>query len=421
MDRDEALRLLRGGPEGIAEWNRKRLSGEEIPDLSDIDLRSARLDGASLDRACLIDARLEGARLVGASLQAAILDGASLDDALLDGVRLYSASLIRVSFVRARLVRARLDGTLLVGANLVGAGLQAAILDDVSLDDAILDRAGLVDASLQRARLVGARLVGARLDGARLVGANLDRAILDGAHLDGADLTSANCQRTTFGDLDLSTAQGLEAVEHRAPSILGIDTIIRSGGNIPETFLRGCGVPDAWIANIPALIGAMKPIQFYSCFISYSTADEDFARRLHSRMRDERLNVWFAPEDMKGGDKVRDQIDRAIHLQDRLLLVLSDTSMRSAWVEHELRTALRREQVEGRKVLFPIRVAPFEEVKAWECFDTDTGRDMARQVREYHIPDFSGWKDHDSFEAGFARLLRDLKAEAERADAGQGG
>ena len=32
-------------------------------------------------------------------------------------------------------------------------------------------------------------------------------------------------------------------------------------------------------------------------------------------------------------------------------------------------------------------------------------------MREYPIPDFSNWRDHDSFEAAFARLLDDLKAD----------
>jgi hypothetical protein len=39
-----------------------------------------------------------------------------------------------------------------------------------------------------------------------------------------------------------------------------------------------------------------------------------------------------------------------------------------------------------------------------------TGVDLAEEVRQYFIPDFSNWKDHDAFEASFARLLRDLKA-----------
>jgi hypothetical protein len=36
---------------------------------------------------------------------------------------------------------------------------------------------------------------------------------------------------------------------------------------------------------------------------------------------------------------------------------------------------------------------------------------MAAEVREYLNPDFANWKDHDAFEAGFAKLLEALKAE----------
>ena len=32
-------------------------------------------------------------------------------------------------------------------------------------------------------------------------------------------------------------------------------------------------------------------------------------------------------------------------------------------------------------------------------------------VRRRHIGDFRGWKEHDAYQKGFARLLRDLKAE----------
>jgi hypothetical protein len=49
----------------------------------------------------------------------------------------------------------------------------------------------------------------------------------------------------------------------------------------------------------------------------------------------------------------------------------------------------------------------------WRCFDADSGRDLAIEVREYFIPDFSNWKNHDSFEAAFDKLLRDLRAEEE--------
>jgi TIR domain len=159
------------------------------------------------------------------------------------------------------------------------------------------------------------------------------------------------------------------------------------------------------------VVPATQPIQFYSCFISYSTKDEEFAKCLHSRVVEEKLRVWYAPEDMKGGRKSVDQIDQAIRVHDKLLLVLSKASMGSDWVMHEIARAVEREKRENRPVLFPIGLSPREDIKAWSAFDSDMGKDVAKIVREYHIPDFSKWKDHDSFEAAFARLLNDLKAE----------
>jgi hypothetical protein len=38
-------------------------------------------------------------------------------------------------------------------------------------------------------------------------------------------------------------------------------------------------------------------------------------------------------------------------------------------------------------------------------------KDLATEIQEYYISDFSHWKDHDAFEEAFSRLLRDLKAD----------
>lgn len=216
---------------------------------------------------------------------------------------------------------------------------------------------------------------------------------------------------TIFGDNDLGVVTGLELVNHGGPSVIGIDTLYRSGGSIAEGFLRGCGVPDEFITYLPSLISAQQAIQFYSCFISYSHKDEAFAARLHSRMQEAHLRVWFAPEDVKGGQKLLEQIDRAIQTYDRLLLVLSKDSLESEWVMTEIRKARRIEKREHRRKLFPIRLVDMESIQAWDCFDVDTGTDLAIEVRKYYIPDFSAWKDHDLFEVAFDRLLRDLKAE----------
>src|SRR5207245_9984891 len=106
-----------------------------------------------------------------------------------------------------------------------------------------------------------------------------------------------------------------------------------------------------------------------------------------------------------------EQIDEAIRVYDKLLLILSLDSMNSEWVKTEIAKARKRELRENRRMLFPLRLVSFSTLRDWECFDADTGKDSAREIREFYIPDFSHWKDHDSFEHAFSRLLYDLKAD----------
>jgi hypothetical protein len=197
-------------------------------------------------------------------------------------------------------------------------------------------------------------------------------------------------------------------VFHLAPSSIGIDTIYLSRGNIPEKFLRGAGVPENFINYMNSLVG--KAYEFYSCFISYSTKDQAFAERLHADLQDKGVRCWFAPKDVRGGRKLHDQIDQAIRLHERVLLVLSRDSMKSEWVKTEIAKARKREIEEARQVLSPIRLVEFEVLRNWECFDADTGKDSAREIREYFIPDFSNWKDHYSYQNALKRLLSDLQA-----------
>jgi uncharacterized protein YjbI with pentapeptide repeats len=411
MDRDEALKLLKGGPEGIDEWNRKRVFGEEIPSLLEADFCTADLRAADLRAADLRAAQLFCADLRCAHLTDAILVAANLRSAKFGGANLVAANLRGADLGGADLTAANLRGADLRGADLSRAHLSGAYLAEANLRGANLGSSNLIDSKLRAADLSGADLTDANLRGAYLGGADLTATKLNHTILERTTLRYAACYWTSFAGIDLSETKGLDSVHHRGPSTIGIDTLLLSRGKIPEAFLRGCGMPEYLIENQKALIGSMEPIQFYSCFISYSTKDEDFAKRLHSNMRDEGLRVWFAPEDIQGGKKVHEQIDEAIRLYDKLLLVLSKESMSSEWVKTEIRKARKAELGEQRRKLFPIRLVEFDVIREWVCFDADSGKDLAVEIREYFIPDFSNWKDHDSFEAAWTRLLEDLKAE----------
>ncbi len=298
-------------------------------------------------------------------------------------------------------------------ADLRGANLRQTAIPLADLTEANLAAADLRWATFVRTHFTGADLTEANLTGADLTEANLGEAGLHEANLSGADFTGAFIGYTIFGDNDLSYVKGLETVKHEGPSIIGIDTIYRSHGNIPLAFLRGAGVPENFIEYMGSLTG--KALEFYSCFISYSSKDQEFAERLHADLQNKSVRCWFAPHDMRGGKKTYEQIGGAIRTYERLLLILSPNSMNSEWVKTEISRARKREVTENRQVLFPIRLVSIEDIRQWTCFDALIGKDSAREILEFHIHDFSDWENRKSYAEGLKNLLRDLKTEGSKA------
>jgi hypothetical protein len=140
--------------------------------------------------------------------------------------------------------------------------------------------------------------------------------------------------------------------------------------------------------------------RLYSCFISYSSKDEDFANRIHADLQNNGVRCWFAPHDLRIGEKILDGIYAAIQVQDKLLLILSEHSIRSDRVEDEVNKAFEEERKREQTVLFPIRLddAVMETSEPW-----------AEKLRtQRNIGDFRDWKDHSTYNASFQRLIRDL-------------
>ena len=161
---------------------------------------------------------------------------------------------IRPDLQGAALSGLYLSGFNLIKANLSWANLRQANLSKANLSESYLTKADLSQANLNGADLYGADLGSAILNGTRLRWADLrgvdfnrvdlSQADLSQAKLRGANFSQARVGYTAFGGVDLSRVQGLDTVRHLAPSIIGIDTIFRSGGKIPKNFLQQAGVPD---------------------------------------------------------------------------------------------------------------------------------------------------------------------------------
>lgn len=339
--------------QGVTAWNKWREANPALGQVEDADSPEAAIDLTTISPVNLRQADLRGIDLPGANLVMADLFEADFSN-----------------------------------ANLYGADLSTAFLSRTKMNNAML----------RAANFNGAGIFQVNFSDADLVEASFDHVNIEGAYFD-----KCSMGRTQFIDVNLSKCMGLETVEHIGPSAIDIATIYRSGGNIPGSFLRGAGIPEPFITNMKALVAAMSPIEFYSCFISYSSKDQEFAERLHADLRNKNVRCWFAPEDLKIGDRLRPSFDEAIRVHDKLMVLLSENSVSSPWVEKEVETAFEKERQEKRTVLFPIRLddAVMETHEAWAA-DIRRGR---------HIGDFRDWKNHYSYKKAFERLLRDLKAE----------
>jgi hypothetical protein len=282
--------------------------------------------------------------------------------------------------------------------------LREASLVQVKLSEANLNMASLSGVDLTRASLTRTSLLRVDLSRAILRGAMLLETVFDMTVLADTDFTGAFVSSAVFANVDLGCAKGLEKTFHRGPSTLGIDTIYRSKGAIPEVFLRLVGVPDVFIAYARSLVG--KPFDFYSCFVSHSTKDKIFAERLYADLQNKGVRCWLFPEDAKWGEPLWREIDEGIKIYDKLAVVCSENSLRSPAVLREIERGLQREDREKKNVLFPIRLDDF----IFQGWEHERKADVVNKV----VGDFLGWKDHDAYQKSLARLVSDLKAEESR-------
>ena len=342
--------------------------------------------------------------LVGADLSNADLSGADLSDLNLSNVALYDSDLTGANLSCTILNLADLSEAELTGANLNNAVMSRTNLHCANLEDAILTGVDLVQADLSRADL-------SRADLSR---SELFMTNLNGVTLREAKLTDTVLYSTIFSEIDLSETPSLGSAEHDGPSAVSTSTLRLSKGKIPDVFLRGCGLQPWEVLHAklydPLLTREQKaeihnevfqkmvgpPIG--GVFISYSHTDMGIADKLHAQLDEKEYSVWRDVHDMVAGPMERQVFD-AIRAHDVVLLVLSEASVNSDWVELELEKAVAKEKEQGRPVLCPIAIDD-----SWKAKLKQSGSQVLwRKVKEKNVLDFSG-----DFDEPFRKLVEGM-------------
>ena len=151
-----------------------------------------------------------------------------------------------------------------------------------------------------------------------------------------------------------------------------------------------------------------QPVQFYSCFISYSHKDKEFARKLHDYVQNHGIRCWLDEKQMRRGHDIYDQVDRGIRLWDKVLLCCSKHSLTSWWVDNEIDTAFEKERKlmkarGGAKVLalIPLNLDGYMFGDEWK-----SGK--KRQVLSRLAADFT---NEANYEQEFAEVVKALRSD----------
>lgn len=277
------------------------------------------------------------------------------------------------------------------GINFSGCRLDGVNLRGVSLKGASFGSSSLVDADL-----TGALLEGSDFCGAFLNGANFTASVLGDAGFSGAELG-----RTLLIDTDLSDVRGLDDTHHSTASEISFSTLVKSGFGIGEAFLRATGVSVGLLDDLRR--GKRLGGEYGTCFLSYSTKDTLFARRLYDALLEVGVRVFFDCKNVDAGEPLEVQLVKAIRGNDRMITVFSEVSVLSPWLQREVRASMYYKP-EG---FTPIRICEIEVIRGF-IKDQEIKPDFVDGEARL-VVDFSSWSEEGGFESGFRQLLGALR------------
>ena len=351
----DQVQIVRQGRDAVARWREEHPG--EFMDLNTCYMSHTRIPMVNLT----------GADLRNSDMMGAMLRRADLSDCRLNPIHFYRADLRETKFIGSLLNGANLRGADCRDADFSNTDMDRIILSDANLSGANLRGANLSRANLDRANLTGADLTGATLNGTALTRTNLTNAIFresdfyeavfNTTPMNGADFNGSIMGYTVFQNCNMSEALGLDAVRHDAPSTLGVDSLFRSEGTIPDAFLTGVGSPEYLAAFQQSISGSQTLSADY--FIACAAGDAAFATKLQDDLRANGARCWIFPENARGSALVdrrstseEEEIERWIRHYEKLIVVCTSEGFGSETIRNDIIAAREAQESRDQWVLF---------------------------------------------------------------------
>jgi hypothetical protein len=97
-------------------------------------------------------------------------------------------------------------------------------------------------------------------------------------------------------------------------------------------------------------------------FLSHSSKDLVFTKKLAAVLRDHGVPVWYSERDIKGAQQWHDEIGAALERCDWMVLILTPNANASKWVKRELLFALDEERYRDRLVPIVAKACSLKEL-----------------------------------------------------------
>jgi hypothetical protein len=222
---------------------------------------------------------------------------------------------------------------------------------------------------------------------------------------------------TNLGDI-LIIDQGGSLVEHErvSESVRGI-AFLHDGRHLAvgcknmDIHLFACTVRtgglayDEWerrLRQLPSTVyTSTSSLTHARVFISYASSDREFAERLESSLSGLGLQCWRDEHHLTVG-RITKQLHRAILKNDVLIVILSQASLTSDWVQWEVASARTAEKLKGRDVICPVAIDSY-----WKEWDDDPV--LKREITKYHVFPLDAASDESVFSERMQQLVGGLR------------